>query len=140
MSERYTAVAMVLHWLIAIGILALIGVGLAMTHLTLAPMLQFQLYQLHKSIGITVLLGVLLRILWRVFHPPPALPDMPRLEKAAAEGAHTLLYVLMIVLPPVGRWSRFRPSTCRPCSTASCPGRICRCCRSSRTRRRSRRW
>ena len=63
MSERYTAVAIVLHWLIAIGILALIGVGLAMTHLTLAPMLQFQLYQLHKSIGITVLLGVLLRIL-----------------------------------------------------------------------------
>jgi len=57
MSERYTAVAIVLHWLIAIGILALIGVGLAMTHLTLAPMLQFQLYQLHKSIGITVLLG-----------------------------------------------------------------------------------
>jgi cytochrome b561 len=102
MSERYTAVAMVLHWLIAIGILALIGVGLAMTHLTLAPMLQFQLYQLHKSIGITVLLGVLLRILWRVFHPPPALPDMPRLEKAAAEGAHTLLYVLMIVLPLTG--------------------------------------
>ena len=102
MSERYTAVAMVLHWLIAIGILALIGVGLAMTHLTLAPMLQFQLYQLHKSIGITVLLSVLLRILWRVFQPPPALPDMPRLEKAAAEGAHTLLYVLMIVLPLTG--------------------------------------
>ena len=102
MSERYTAVAIVLHWLIAIGILALIGVGLAMTHLTLAPMLQFQLYQLHKSIGITVLLGVLLRILWRVFHPPPALPDMPRLEKAAAEGAHTLLYVLMVVLPLTG--------------------------------------
>jgi len=96
MSERYTAVAIVLHWLIAIGILALIGIGLAMTHLTLATMLQFQLYQLHKSIGITVLLGVLLHILWRVFHPPPALPDMPRLEKAAAEGAHTLLYVLMI--------------------------------------------
>ena len=74
MSERYTAVAMVLHWLIAIGILSLIGVGLAMTHLTLAPMLQFQLYQLHKSIGITVLLGVLLRILWRVFHQPPGCP------------------------------------------------------------------
>ena len=74
MSERYTAVAMVLHWLIAIGILALIGVGLAMTHLTLAPMLQFQLYQLHKSIGITVLLGVLLRICGRSSTHRPRCP------------------------------------------------------------------
>ncbi len=101
-SERYSAVSIALHWLIALGILALIGIGLAMTHLALAPMLKFQLYQLHKSIGITVLLAVLLRILWRFFHRPPALPDLPRLEKAAAEGMHTLLYLLMVMLPLTG--------------------------------------
>jgi cytochrome b561 len=99
---RYSAVAIALHWLIALGILALIGIGLAMTHLTLAPLTQFQLYQLHKSIGITVLLAVLLRILWRIFHRPPPLPALPRLEKAAAEGMHWLLYVLMVVLPVTG--------------------------------------
>ena len=99
---RYTSVAIVLHWLIALGILALIGIGLAMVHLTLAPLTQFQLYQLHKSIGITVLLAVLLRILWRLFHRPPPLPAMPRLEKAAAEGTHLLLYILMVVLPVTG--------------------------------------
>jgi len=101
-TDRYGAVSMALHWLIALGILALIAIGLAMTHLALAPMLKFQLYQLHKSIGITVLLAVLLRVTWRLGHHPPPLPDLPRLEKAAAEGAHALLYLLMVSLPMTG--------------------------------------
>jgi cytochrome b561 len=101
-TTRYTSVAIMLHWLIALGILALIGIGLAMVHLPLAPLAQFRLYQLHKSIGITVLLAGLLRILWRIFHRPPPLPALPRLEKAAAEGMHTLLYVLMVLLPVTG--------------------------------------
>jgi len=99
---RYHLVAIVLHWVIALGILALIVLGLAMTHLGLAPMAKFQMYQLHKSIGITVLLAVLLRILWRLTHRPPPLPAMLPLEKAAAEGTHGLLYVLMLVIPLSG--------------------------------------
>jgi cytochrome b561 len=100
--ERYHTVAIFLHWVIALGILALIVMGLAMTHLGLPAMTKFQLYQLHKSIGITVLLAVLLRILWRLTHRPPPLPAMPPLEKAAAEGTHLLLYVLMLVIPLTG--------------------------------------
>jgi len=99
---RYHAVSIALHWLIALGILALIAIGLAMTHLALAPLLKFQLYQLHKSIGVTVLLAVLLRILWRLGHRPPPLPELKRLEKAAADGMHGLLYVLMVALPLTG--------------------------------------
>jgi cytochrome b561 len=99
---RYHPVAILLHWVIALGILALIAIGLAMTHLGLAPMLKFQLYQLHKSIGVTVLLAVLLRILWRLTHRPPPLPAMPPLERAAAEGTHALLYILMLVIPLTG--------------------------------------
>ena len=99
---RYGMVAILLHWVIGLGILTLIGMGLAMTHLALAPMLKFQLYQLHKSIGVTVLLAVLLRILWRLTHRPPPLPAMPPLEKAAAEGTHRLLYALMLVIPLTG--------------------------------------
>ncbi len=101
-QARYHAVSVALHWLIALGILALIAIGLAMTHLALAPMLKFQLYQLHKSIGVTVLLAVLVRILWRLGHRPPPLPDLQRLEKAAALGMHALLYVLMVALPVTG--------------------------------------
>jgi cytochrome b561 len=100
--ERYHLVAIILHWVIALGILTLIALGLGMTHLGLAPMAKFRLYQLHKSVGITVLLAVLLRILWRLTHRPPPLPAMPPLEKAAAEGTHALLYILMLVIPLSG--------------------------------------
>jgi len=99
---RYHLVAIILHWVIALGILVLIAMGLAMTHLGLAPLLKFQLYQLHKSIGITVLLAVLLRLAWRLSHRPPPLPAMPPLEKAAAEGTHGMLYLLMLVIPLTG--------------------------------------
>lgn len=102
---RYTAVAILLHWLIALGILALIAIGLIMTQLqaTIGPMETFKLFQLHKSIGITVLLLAVIRILWRFTHKPPALPaEMPAVEKGAAHGLHWLLYILMLGLPLTG--------------------------------------
>lgn len=100
---RYTSVAIVLHWAIALAIAAIATIGLVMTHVKVAPFTQFKLYQLHKSIGITILALVVLRILWRLTHRPPALPpDMSRLEKQAAEGTHRLLYGLMIGMPLVG--------------------------------------
>jgi cytochrome b561 len=99
---RYNTVSIALHWLIALGILALVAIGLSMTHLNPAPMLKFQLYQLHKSIGITVLLAVLLRVIWRLTHKPPPLPEMPPIEKAAAKATHGLLYLLMLGIPLTG--------------------------------------
>lgn len=103
--ERYTAVAILLHWLIALGILALIAIGLIMTQLqaSIGPMQTFRLFQLHKSIGITVLLLAVIRLLWRFTHQPPALPaGMPARERGAAHGLHWLLYVLMLGLPLTG--------------------------------------
>lgn len=100
---RYTAVAVVLHWLIALAILGQIALGLAMTQLALPPMRQFQLYQWHKSIGITVLLLIVLRVLWRLGHRPPPLPlAMPAAERRAAAGVHLLLYALLLGLPLSG--------------------------------------
>jgi cytochrome b561 len=102
-STRYDAVAIGLHWLIALGILALIAIGLTMTHMDLGPMAKFRLYQLHKSIGITVLFAMVLRVLWRLIHRPPPLPDaMPPLERTAAEGAHAALYAFLFFLPLTG--------------------------------------
>jgi cytochrome b561 len=102
-SARYTSVAVVLHWLLALGILGLLVIGLAMTQLLLTPMMQFRLYQLHKSVGVTVLLLVILRLLWRLLHRPPPMPDtLPRFEKRAAESTHILLYFLMLGLPLSG--------------------------------------
>jgi cytochrome b561 len=101
--ERYDAVAIVLHWTMAAGIVTLIGIGLVMAHATLAPARLFSLYQLHKSIGVTILLAAGLRLVWRLTHQPPPLPDtMPPAELAAAAGAHWLLYLMLFGLPLSG--------------------------------------
>ena len=102
-GARYTTVAIVLHWLIALAIVEQIALGLAMTQDGLAPMRQFQLFQLHKSVGITILLLVLLRVLWRLAHRPPPLPAaMPAVERRAAEGTHLVLYALLLLMPLTG--------------------------------------
>ncbi|MBB2200613.1 cytochrome b [Gluconacetobacter tumulisoli] len=102
-TGRYDPVAIALHWVIAAGILTLIGMGLAMDHLSLPPMQVFRLYQLHKSIGITLMLAIVLRIGWRLCHRAPALPAaMPDIERRAAHGTHGLLYGLQVLLPLSG--------------------------------------
>ena len=101
-TPRYTTVAIVLHWLIGLGIVAMLAMGLAMTHAPIAPFWKFKLYQWHKSVGITILLLAAVRLVWRLRHRPPALPPMPAWEKGAAEGTHVLLYALMIGMPLVG--------------------------------------
>lgn len=102
-ARRYSAVAIGLHWASALGVLALIGMGLTMTHAALAPLRQFELYQWHKSVGITVLALTLLRVLWRLTHRPPPHPvGMPAHERAAASAAHGLLYLLLVGLPLTG--------------------------------------
>jgi cytochrome b561 len=100
---RYTFVAIALHWIMVLGILILAILGLAMVHGEWLPARLFQLYQLHKSIGITILLLAALRLAWRVAHRPPPLPDaMPALERAAAAGGHLALYAMLFALPLTG--------------------------------------
>lgn len=102
-TPRYNAVAQALHWLLALALTVMIVLGLVMTHAGLARVTQFKLYQMHKSIGITVLIVALLRLLWRVTHRPPALPaHTAGWEKGAAHATHVVLYMLMIGMPLVG--------------------------------------
>jgi cytochrome b561 len=102
-SPRYTTIAIALHWLIAVGVVTLIAIGLTMIHAPIAPATRFKLFQLHKSIGIMLLGLIVLRLLWRVTHRPPPLPGtMPPIERAAASGAHALLYLLLVGLPLSG--------------------------------------
>ncbi len=94
-AEKYTRVAVVLHWAIAalIGCNIILGLGSQyVPDAFVRPMID-----LHKSIGITVLGLVLLRVAWRLTHRPPPLPaDYRRWEVAAAHAAHLALYVLIL--------------------------------------------
>ncbi|MHA7856577.1 MAG: cytochrome b/b6 domain-containing protein [Henriciella sp.] len=102
-SERYTSVAITLHWVIALAILGMIFGGWYMTDLPDGAPGQYFLFQMHKSVGITILLLTIARIIWRVMNPPPALPnDMNGLEKTASHLVHIGFYGLMILLPLTG--------------------------------------
>ncbi|MEM5518401.1 cytochrome b/b6 domain-containing protein [Henriciella sp. AS95] len=95
-SARYSAVAIALHWAIALGIIGMIALGWNMEG-------NESLYQLHKSIGITILILTIARIIWRVMNPPPPLPEeMKPLEKTASHLVHWAFYGLMLAMPLTG--------------------------------------
>jgi cytochrome b561 len=98
---RFALPARVLHWVMAILILAmlLIGAGMVSTTSSRYP----QLLAWHRPIGIAILLLALVRLAFRLTHRPPPLPaDLPAIQVAAAKGSHYLLYALMIGMPLIG--------------------------------------
>ncbi|MGB7816621.1 MAG: cytochrome b [Methylotenera sp.] len=124
-TSRYTKTAIILHWLIALGVFVMFALGWYMSELPKeAPKLMsldlFDLgvytwqfteettarafyFNLHKSIGVTLFALILVRVFWRITHRPPAmLPSLKAWEKKLATGAHHLLYLLMVALPVSG--------------------------------------
>ncbi len=100
MVHKYNKIAIILHWVMAICIIAMIAVGYVMVNVDLPKMLQFELYQYHKSLGVCLLLAFFLRLLVRIISAKPKLPDaMKPYEKIAAKLGHLLLYILMFVMP-----------------------------------------
>jgi cytochrome b561 len=101
-AGRYAGQLIVLHWLIALGIIGMLGLGLYMVGLPKGLPIKSTLINLHKSLGMTVFLLVLLRIGARsVLHRPP-LPPMPAWQRAAARTTQGLLYVGMVAMPLAG--------------------------------------
>ena len=102
MNTTYTRTAIVLHWLIAGLIVMTFPLGLYMSGMLLSPR-KLQLYSYHKWIGIIILTLVVLRLLWRLSHQPPALlTGLPRWQALGAHAVHGGLYVLMLAVPLSG--------------------------------------
>lgn len=100
-TDRYTRTAMLLHWLVAVLIIANLVLIWTMS-LDPKPLVR-PMINLHKSIGLTVLGLVLIRVLWRLTHRPPPLPQSyPAIERGGAHLAHLVLYVLILGLPISG--------------------------------------
>lgn len=98
---RYSRVAIVLHWIIAAAIIFQIVLGWRMGGNSGAS--TYAVFQLHKSIGITILLLSLARLAWRLVHRAPPHPaDMPKAEKLASNAVHIAFYLIMIGLPITG--------------------------------------
>lgn len=101
--QRYTSTAIALHWLMAIMIIANFTLGVIMVDIPGLTPDKLRYFAWHKSAGVTILLLATVRLLWRLKHPAPPLPDtMPGWEKAAAKASHLLLYVLIFAVPLSG--------------------------------------
>jgi cytochrome b561 len=101
--SRYTPMAIVLHWLIALLIIATFTLGLVMTDIPGLSPSKLKYFSWHKWAGVTVLGLAALRLLWRLFRHPPAYADeIPAWQRGAANGLHWLLYVLMFAVPLSG--------------------------------------
>jgi cytochrome b561 len=100
-TVRYSHGAIILHWVIAL--LITVNICLAWAWPLVADESVRPLINNHKSIGVTVLALVIMRLIWRMTHRPPALPDHHQpWEKRAAHGAHIALYIIMFALPLTG--------------------------------------
>jgi cytochrome b561 len=100
---RYGTVAMTLHWLIALLIVTNVVLGFTFANIMSRDDPSFfMIVQTHKSIGLTVLALSILRLVWRIINPVPALPPMSQGLRFLARGSHYLFYFLIIAVPLAG--------------------------------------
>ena len=110
---RWGAVSQFFHWTIVVLILVIAIIGLTMGDLPKTPK-YFWVYTLHKSLGITVLVLAILRLLWRLYAgAPPAVPGTPKIQEWLASATHWALYALIFAMPLSG-WLYDSASGLRP--------------------------
>lgn len=98
-TTHFGIIAVTLHWLVAITVFSLFGLGLWMTGLDYYDSWYKQGPWWHKSIGITLFFVVVFRLCWRLLNPPPAhLTNHKPWEVKLAHMAHLLLYFLILVI------------------------------------------
>jgi cytochrome b561 len=98
----YSSTARALHWVTAAIVIFMIPAGIYMANAAPGPT-QDLLFHLHRSFGVVLLPIVVVRLTYRLAHPPPPLPkDIPAVQRRLAHAVHGALYALLIVQPIVG--------------------------------------
>lgn len=101
-SNRYSGVAMLLHWLIAIAVIANWRIAEAGEHAATQEA-KSEIMSNHFSIGVIILLLIIIRLVWRFVSPPPPLANtLADWERILAKVTHTLFYVILAVMPLAG--------------------------------------
>lgn len=99
--NRYSTVSLVLHWLIAA--LVVTQIVLIAAHEATEGSISREYVNLHKSVGLSILVLTLIRLGWRIANPAIPLPEAtPTWQKLVARGTHVLFYVFLIAMPLVG--------------------------------------
>ncbi|MBT8419802.1 MAG: cytochrome b [Gammaproteobacteria bacterium] len=102
-STTYAPLFKLLHWLMAVIIIALLGVGLYMTGLPDEAPNRADIYGLHKAMGTLTFMLVVVRLLWILGSPPPMLPAVFNAkEQVIVKGIKSILYLLMVLVPVSG--------------------------------------
>jgi cytochrome b561 len=100
-SRHFSPLARLLHWTMAVLILAMLFVGVAMV--ATVSHAHATLIALHRPLGVALLVLALIRVVVRLKNGSPALPDdMPPLQRFAAKASHLVLYGLFIAMPLIG--------------------------------------
>ena len=100
--ERWGAVAQFLHWAIALLIVAAASLSFTAEQMGFSPT-KVEVFLWHKSIGLTILGLVIIRVLWRFANPRPRLPaEFKPWERWAAHGGHLAIYLLLFAMPLSG--------------------------------------
>jgi cytochrome b561 len=100
-KSSYGWIAIALHWLMALGIFFLFGLGLYMVELTYYDSWYRGSLELHKSLGLIMFFTWIFRAIWRWFNTSPVISGTP-LEKKAAHYVHLSLYFVMLALMTTG--------------------------------------
>src|SRR5215467_5040774 len=107
--QRFTPLQRLLHWLMALCILAMLFVGVGMVSTVMPKYLT--LVSIHKPLGVAILVLALIRLAVRLRYGAPPLPaDLPKPMKFAAVASHYALYALMIAMPLIG-WGMLSAAT-----------------------------
>lgn len=99
--NSYGTISKAFHWGMAALVLAMLGIGFFMGGMP-ASLTKLKTYNLHKSLGVTVLALVVLRMLWHLYAPRPALLALHAWERLAARAGHAALYFFMLAMPLSG--------------------------------------